>query len=89
MGVWTEVKGTVWIERHSGCSLTKLCRDLYSESFVDVAMHDTFNPSQTLYWRFEEGGTRANTIINNFIERLLEYDKRARIDITAAIRYIN
>lgn len=89
MGVWTEVRGTVWISPDSGCSLSKLCKELYDECVVKVEHNKTFNPSQTLYWAFEDGGSKADSIINNFIERLLEYDKRARVDITASIRYIN
>jgi hypothetical protein len=88
MGVWTEVKGSVYIDSKCGCSLESLVKELYDECTISVRILSNNHSVRTIDWRFEEGGSRADTIICNFMEKVLQYDKRARFDITASIRYI-
>lgn len=90
MSVWTEVTGCVSYRRDCRMSLKTLVEELFQEA-TPVIKHDTSRPTvtvSTVAFSFSDSNLPAAKSLQEFVNRIKQYDAAAYVDLNASIRFL-
>lgn len=90
MSVWTEVEGTISVHKSVKISMKESIHLHFDEVSIGVIDSVVVNDyiTHTFTFNFCDDGMSAARRVNEFIQKIKNHTKTARIDISATIRYL-
>lgn len=89
MSIWTELKGYIYLNKNSKCSVRTLIEEVFDEtSTIQVDLVGKLGETQQIRIEFmySDDGESALKTARMFIDRLKEYDKKVYCDILFTTR---
>ena len=91
MSVWTEVEGTVYINKQSKFSFRKYIEDNFQEAnFRTIMQKDVGTEDIKVEFRFcfSDSNLEVAKTLQWFVDAIKQHDSKADVDLTATIRFI-
>ena len=91
MSVWTEVEGTVYINKQSKFSFRKYIEDNFQEANVHVILQQdvgTEDIKVEFRFCFSDSNLEAAKTLEWFVDAIKQHDRQADVDLTATIRFV-
>lgn len=88
MSVWSSLEGIIDLRRGCKCSVSKLIEEVFDDYRAPVLFQTEHHSSTRnhLTLEFCDDGQSAMNLSNKFIDKLLEYDSDAYVDLTFTTR---
>lgn len=90
MSVWATVSGNIAVVNPCPLSVRKLAEQMFDELNID-----TFSQTErrdriltNIDFTFCADGIDAARLVDSFVKAIKQFDKTAKVDVTAAIRFL-
>ena len=91
MSVWTEVEGTVYINKQSKFPFRKYIEHNFQEANVHVILQqnvDTEDIKVKFKFCFSDSNLEAAKCLQWFVDAIKQHDRQADVDLTTTIRFV-